>query len=87
MKPNTPKKSVQSDQRQTWKTGRKPPPLTETSSPSSGMVSLKKALKGDPVTSSPHTPKPPEEWVRASEFIPGQPYQCSSSKLPPLFKA
>lgn len=64
----------------TSKCGKKlgPPVLKESSSPSSGMVSLKKALKGEVETCS--TPKSPEEWVQASEFIPGQPYKCSSSE-------
>ncbi|XP_052778408.1 probable E3 ubiquitin-protein ligase makorin-1 [Mya arenaria] len=53
-----------------------PPPVSSSEPITSGMVSLKKALNKEP--STPTTPKPPEEWVKASEFVPGQPFQCSS---------
>ena len=45
-------------------------------SPSSGMVSLKKLKQvEDPET--PKTPRPPDkEWIQASEFVPGTPFQC-----------
>lgn len=52
------------------------PPLKDTTPVSSGMVSLKKALHGE--SSTPKTPKPPEQWVLATEFVPGKPYLCSS---------
>lgn len=52
------------------------PPLKDSSGSTSGMVSLKKVLHGKP--NPPTTPKPPEEWVNATEFVPGQPYVCSS---------
>ncbi|XP_060584226.1 probable E3 ubiquitin-protein ligase makorin-1, partial [Ruditapes philippinarum] len=42
------------------------------------MVSLKKVLHGS--IDTPKSPKPPEDWVNATEFVPGQPYVCS--KIP-----
>ncbi|XP_062584064.1 probable E3 ubiquitin-protein ligase makorin-1 [Saccostrea cucullata] len=41
------------------------------------MTSLKKGGQSD-VPSLPTTPKPPEQWVKATEFVPGKPYICSS---------
>ncbi|KAL3853280.1 hypothetical protein ACJMK2_016833 [Sinanodonta woodiana] len=41
----------------------------------SNMVSLKKVLKGE---TTPSTPLPPEEWIQANEFVPGQPFVCCS---------
>ncbi|KAL4226491.1 E3 ubiquitin-protein ligase makorin-1 [Mactra antiquata] len=54
-----------------------PPPQSykTENNESNGMVSLKKVLKGD-VT--PSTPKSPENWVNAAEFIPGQRYISST---------
>lgn len=53
-----------------------PPPLKDISPAKSCMVSLKKSPKNQKDT--PRTPKPPEQWVQAMEFVPGQPYFCSS---------
>ncbi|KAH3819545.1 probable E3 ubiquitin-protein ligase makorin-1 [Dreissena polymorpha] len=52
-----------------------PPPICNSSC-ENGMVSLKKVSSKDNTT--PTTPKPPEEWVKAAEFIPGQRFQCLS---------
>lgn len=56
----------------------KPPPLKNwDEKPFGNMVSLKKSLDSiEPETTG--SPRPPDEWVKASEFVPGQPYQCSS---------
>ena len=53
-----------------------PPPIKMIDSPSSGMVSLKKLKQvEDPET--PKTPRPPDkDWILASEFVPGTPFQC-----------
>lgn len=54
-----------------------PPPLKTIDSPSSGMVSLKKLIKGEEDPETPKTPRPPDkDWVQASEFVPGQLFQC-----------
>lgn len=42
------------------------------------MTSLKKGGQSKP-PELPSTPKPPEQWVKASEFVPGKPYICSTS--------
>lgn len=48
------------------------------------MTSLKKG--GQTKTpEQPSTPKPPELWVKATEFVPGKPYVCSSSKFIVMF--
>ncbi|XP_053377249.1 probable E3 ubiquitin-protein ligase makorin-1 isoform X2 [Mercenaria mercenaria] len=52
------------------------PPLKDNAEPTNGMVSLKKVLHGN--ANTPKTPKPPEDWVHATEFVPGQPYVCST---------
>ncbi|KAK3595602.1 hypothetical protein CHS0354_009558 [Potamilus streckersoni] len=49
--------------------------LANEHTPASNMVSLKKVLKGETTSS---TPLPPEEWIQANEFVPGQPFVCSS---------
>ncbi|OWF51252.1 probable E3 ubiquitin-protein ligase makorin-1 [Mizuhopecten yessoensis] len=56
----------------------KPPPLNygETK-PFGNMVSLKKS-KEDVEIVTVVSPRPPDEWVKATEFVPGQPYQCST---------
>lgn len=41
------------------------------------MTSLKKGGHTKP-PELPSTPKPPEQWVKASEFVPGKPYICST---------
>ncbi|XP_033745130.1 probable E3 ubiquitin-protein ligase makorin-1 isoform X1 [Pecten maximus] len=56
----------------------RPPPLNYADKkPFGNMVSLKKS-KGDVEVMPTVSPRPPDEWVKATEFIPGQPYQCSS---------
>lgn len=55
----------------------KPPPLNYEQKPFGNMVSLKKS-KGDVEVIPSLSPRPPEEWVKATEFVPGQPYLCSS---------
>ena len=80
VKPNISKKTAASDSFSKFKSPRvcAPPVLKELFTPSNDMVSLKKVLKGEPTSSN--LPKSPEEWVQASEFVPGQPYKCLSSK-------
>ena len=58
-----------------------PPPLKTIDSPSSGMVSLKKLIKGEEDPETPKTPRPPDkDWVQASEFVPGQLFQCMTGQ-------
>ena len=53
-----------------------------TNDNTSSMVSLKEMLRGgSSIRNSPSIQKSPEEWVKATEFIPGQPYQCASSRF------
>ncbi|WAR26903.1 MKRN1-like protein [Mya arenaria] len=53
-----------------------PPPVSSSEPVTSEMVSLEKALNKKPSIAT--TPKPLESWVKASNFVPGQPFQCSS---------
>ncbi|KAJ8301183.1 hypothetical protein KUTeg_020170 [Tegillarca granosa] len=56
----------------------KPSPILSIGTESkSRMVSLKKkAGEGD--TAVPVSPKSPDEWVKAVEFVPGRPYVCAT---------